>query len=154
MFHTSSHVGDDYIINNHARVRNTGFEAARQRVTCVFSLVGVSAGAEYKFSRRPDRGIVRLPSFLLGGRIDLLQEGIPFFVEWEAEIYAGRRPPNIGLRAGIYLKYLFNTVMLGRRSMEKEPHELSIYCYHGYSKMGYFAETRETLVMAGPTYRY
>jgi hypothetical protein len=154
VFHTSSHIGDDYIKYNHAAVVNTGFEAARQRVTCVFPFAEISMGLEYKFTRRPDRGIFRLPSLLLGARFDLLSEGIPFFIEWEAEIFAGRRRPNIGIRAGVYLKYLFNTVMLGKHTGGKEPHEFSIYYYNGYSKMGYFSERRETLIMAGPTYRY
>jgi hypothetical protein len=154
VFHTSSHVGDDYVRYHHAAVVNTGYEAARQRVTCALPFVEISLGLEYKFSRRPDRGIFRLPSLLLGSRIDLLSEGVPLFIEWEAEIFAGRRPPGIGIRAGVYLRYLFNSVLPGRHGGGKEPHEFSIYYYNGYSKMGYFSERRETLVMAGPTYRY
>jgi hypothetical protein len=154
VYHTSSHLGDDYIRYNLGAVQNTGFEAVRHYTTYILPCVEISIGFDYKFSRRPKKTISPYPSILAGCRIDLLSEGIPFFIEWEAEIIAGRRLPNVGIRAGIYLKYLFNTCILKKKSSGNEPHELSVYYYNGYSKMGCFYDRRETLVMFGPSYRY
>ncbi|MBN2159530.1 MAG: DUF1207 domain-containing protein [Spirochaetes bacterium] len=154
VYHTSSHLGDDYIKYSSGAVRNTGFEAVRHYISYMLSCLQLSIGLDWKFSRRPKKKIFGEPSILAGVRIDLLSAGIPFFVEWEAEIIAGRRLPNFGIRTGIYLKYFFNTCILRRKSGGSEPHELSVYYYSGYSKMGCFYDRRETLVMVGPSYRY
>jgi len=154
VYHTSSHVGDDYIKYNHAAVRNTGFEAARHYFSYILPFTEISIGFEYKFSRRPKQTIIGNPSFFLGNRISFLRVGIPVFIEWEAEFIAGPYLPNIGIRAGIFLRHLFNTVLLGKDPGGKEAHELSVYYYYGYSKMGYFSRQRESLIMVGPTYRY
>ena len=154
VYHTSSHIGDDYIKYNHASVKNTGFEAVRHYFNYILPFVEISVGFEYKFSRRPKQTIIPNPSIYLGNRINFLQVGIPVFIEWEAEIIAGRYPPNIGIKLGVFLRYLFNTVFLEKDSSGKEPHELSIYYYYGYSKMGCFNNRRESLILIGPTYRY
>jgi hypothetical protein len=154
VYHTSSHVGDDHIKYHHAAVRNTGLEAARHHVSYILPFADISVGFEYKFSRRPKNTIIGNPSIFLGNRIDLLRAGFPVFIEWEAEFIAGPHLPNIGIRAGIYLRYLFNTVFLGNDSKGKESHELSVYYYYGYSKMGVFSRQRESLILFGPTYRY
>lgn len=154
VYHTSSHLGDDYVRTTVGAVRNTGYEAVRHYTTWILPLVHFSLGVDWKFSRRPKQRIYREPSVLAGVRIDLLPEGIPFFMEWETEIIAGKRPPNVGIRAGIYLRYLFNSCILKRKPASDEPHELSVYFYSGYSRMGCFYDRRETLVMFGPSYRY
>jgi hypothetical protein len=154
VYHTSSHLGDDYIRYNLAAVRNTGFEAVRHYFSYSMPFAEISIGFEYKFSRRPKQTIIGNPSIYLGNRINLLRVGIPVFIEWEAEFIAGPYLPNIGIKAGIYLRYLFNTVLLGKDSGGKEAHELSLYYYYGYSKMGCFSRQRESLILFGPTYRY
>ncbi len=154
VYHTSSHLGDDYIRYDHGRIRNTGWEAARQYVSYVSDLVIVSAGAEYKFSRRPGATVFYPLSFFLGCRLDFTEKGAPFFMELEVEAIAGRYAPNFGVRMGIYLKYLFNTVGLGRKPDGNEPHEIAVYYYNGYSRMGCFYRRRESLVLFGPTFRY
>lgn len=154
VYHTSSHLGDDYIRYNYGVVRNTGFEAIRHYTTYIMHCVQFSLGFDWKFSRRPERKIFREPSVLAGARIDLLPEDIPFFIEMEVEIITGRRLPNIGIRAGIYLKRLFTLLFLGRNSSGKEAHELSVYYYNGYSKMGCFYDRRETLILVGPSSRF
>lgn len=154
VYHNSSHIGDDYIKYHHGSVKNTGWEAVRQYVSYVSKFFIISLGAEYKFSRRPQRTIFYPLSFFVGGRMDLLEAGIPFFLELEVEAIAGAYAPNIGVRAGIYLKYIFNTLIAKNSPDGSEPHELSIYYYNGYSPMGYFYNRRETLILAGPIYRY
>jgi hypothetical protein len=139
---------------NHAAAENTGFEAVRHYFDYVLPFSEISIGFEYKFSRRPEGTIIGSPSIFLGNRINFLQIGIPVFIEWEAEIIAGPYLPNIGIKAGIFLRYLFNTVLLGKDSGGKEAHELSVYYYYGYSKMGCFSKQRESLILFGPTYRY
>ncbi len=154
VYHTSSHIGDDYIKYRHGRVKNTGWEAIRQYVSYVSDIFIFSIGAEYKISRRPEQTVFYPLSFFLGSRMDLLEAGIPFFMELEVEFIAGPYLPNIGIRAGIYLKYIFNTLILGNSPGGSEPHELSIYYYNGFSRMGYFYDRRESLILFGPTYRY
>ncbi len=154
VYHTSSHLGDDYIVYDHGRPRNTGWEAVRQYLSYVTPFFDVSLGVEYKFSRRPLAVIFYPLSFFLGGKIDLLAAGIPFFMEVELEVIAGPYPPNFGVRMGIYLKYIFNTLILKHKPDGHEPHELSIYYYNGYSRMGSFYNRRESLILCGPTYRY
>jgi hypothetical protein len=154
VYHTSSHIGDDYIKYRHASVKNTGFEAIKHHTTFLTEYLDISLGFEYKFSRRPIKTLFANPSIFFGSRLNLLPDGIPLFIECEIEIIAGKYLPNIGVRAGIYLKYIFNTIVLGRPASKNEPHELSIYYYNGYSKMGYFYNRRESLVLFGPTYRY
>jgi len=154
IYHTSSHIGDDYILYDRGVVKNTGYEAIRHYTTFMADYLDVSVGFDYKLGRRPKRTIFSDPSIFLGARLDLLSAGIPVFVECDVEVIVGRRLPNVGIRAGVYLKYIFNTIFLKKPSSGKEPHELAVYFYSGYSKMGYFYDRRETLILFGPTYRY
>jgi hypothetical protein len=154
VYHTSSHIGDDYIRYNHARIKNIGYEAVKHYTSFTTGFLNVSIGFDYKFSRRPKNMIIPNPSVFLGIRLDLLSLGIPFFMECEIEAIVGNYLPNIGIRAGVYLKYVMNALFLDKRQAEKEPHELAIYYYNGYSKMGYFNKRREHLILFGPTYRY
>ncbi len=154
VYHTSSHLGDDYILYDQGPIRNTGWEAVRQYMSYVTPVFDMSLGVEYKFSRRPSDVIFYPLSFFLGGRIDLLAAGIPLFMEMELELIAGFYPPNFGVRIGIYVKYILNTLILGHAPDGYEPHEFSIYYYNGYSRMGSFYNRRESLVLCGPTFRY
>jgi hypothetical protein len=154
VYHTSSHIGDDYIHYRHGAVKNTGYEAVKHYTSYLTDYVDISIGFEYKFSRRPVGTIFPDPSIFLGTRLDLLSIGIPFFMECEIEIIAGKHLPNVGIRAGVYLKYILNALFLKKHQAGHEPHELSVYYYNGYSKMGYFYNRRESLVLFGPTYRY
>jgi len=154
VYHTSSHIGDEYILYHHVSVRNTGYEAIRHYTTYTGEYCGVSIGFDYKLRRYPERLILPNPSIFIGARLDLLSAGIPVFVECEVEVIAGGYLPNVGIRAGVYLKYLFNTIVLKKPSSGREPHELAVSYYRGYSKMGYFYNRRETLILFGPTYRY
>ena len=154
VYHTSSHIGDDYIRYRHGAVKNTGFEAVKHLSTYSMDCLDISLGFEYKFSRRPKGTILAGPSIFIGTRLDLLSFGIPFFIECEIEMFISKHVPNFGIRAGIYLKHLFNSIILGNPRSTDEPHELAIYYYNGYSKMGYFYNRRENLLLFGPTYRY
>ncbi|MCP4135322.1 MAG: DUF1207 domain-containing protein [bacterium] len=157
VYHNSSHLGDDYIHyeNKANEIENTGFEAARQYINYkIFTWLDLTAGFEYKFGRRTEERIFYNWSFLVGSRADFISKGKPFFVEFELETTGFDHSPNIGIKAGIYLKYLFNTMILGNPAGEKEAHELSIQYYYGYSKMGCFYTTKESLFIIGPTYRF
>ncbi len=154
VYHTSSHIGDDYIKHNRGRVKNTGYEGIKHYTSFMTEFWNVSIGFEYKFSRRPKGMIIPSPSVFLGTRLDLFSVGIPFFMECEIEAIVGRYLPNIGVRAGVYLKYIFNAMFLKKHRTEKEPHELAVYYFNGYSRIGYFYNRREHLVLFGPTYRY
>lgn len=154
VYHTSSHLGDDYIRYDGGRVRNTGWEAVRQYVSYVLPMCDASLGAEYKFSRRPGDVIFYPLSFFLGGRVDLLSAGVPFFMEMEIEMIAGPYPPNIGVRIGVYLKYILNVLILAHQPDGYEPHEFTVHWYYGYSRMGSFYNRREMLLLCGPSFRY
>jgi hypothetical protein len=154
VYHTSSHIGDDYIKYDHAGIRNTGYEAVKQYASFTAGFLDVGIGFDYKFSRRPKSMIIPNPSIFIGTRLDLLSLGIPFFMECEIEAIVGNYLPNIGIRAGVYLKYIMDVIFLKKSRAGKEPHELAFYYYNGYSKMGYFNKRREHLILFGPTYRY
>lgn len=164
LYHVSSHLGDDYIRRRHEErapwqreevFRNVGFEAIKQYAGYCFSpLFEGSLGFEYKLGRRPEGLIFYRASFFAGLRLDFLSIGVPVFFECETELFDLAREPNIGARIGVYLSYLFNTVFLGRASGVREQHEFSIWYYYGNSKLGFFYKKRESLILAGPTYRF
>ncbi len=164
LYHVSSHVGDDYIRNRHEGrapwqreevFRNVGFEAIKQYAGYRFSpLFETSLGFEYKPGRRPEGLIFYRASFFAGLRLDFLSIGVPVFFECEAELYDFKREPNFGARLGVYLSCLFNTVFMGRDPGGREQHEFSIWYYYGNSKLGFFYKKRESLILAGPTYRF
>jgi hypothetical protein len=154
VYHISSHLGDDYINNNTIEVADTGFEALKQDVLYRFTpTITFHIGAEYKLGRRPLKTIFYNKSLFLGAMFDGLPQKTPVFFESELEII-GDYSPNLGIKAGVYLNYLINNFGLNKPPPANEHHEFSIYYYNGYSKMGYFYDQREQLLMCGFTFRY
>lgn len=155
VYHISSHAGDDYLYYDNGHFVNTGYEAAEICVTWETTpWLSIGAGAEYRFARRPESTIFYAGSVMLEGRIDLMHWGIPLFFEGNLEMVDWYRYANIGLRLGLYTRYFFNTVVMGRQYQGNERHEFSITYYYGFSKAIYFQRTRESIVLIGPTYRY
>ena len=155
LYHVSSHIGDDYIYYENAEILDVGFEAVRHYTNLkIIEMLIVSIGFEYKFSRRPNNIIFYNKSFLAGSKIDLYSKGMPLFLECELEIIGMDHSPNVGIRLGTYLGYLFNNILLNDERQSRELHEFSIYYYYGYSKMGYFYDKKESLLLLGPTYRF
>ena len=114
----------------------------------------ISIGFEYKFSKRPDNLIFYDKSLLVGSRIDLHSKGIPIFMECELEVTGIENSPNVGIMFGTYLGYLFNNILLNFEGQSRELHEFTIHYYYGYSKMGYFYDRKENILLIGPTYRF
>ena len=155
LYHVSSHIGDDYIYYNGNNVVDTGYEAIRHYTTySVMPILDFTLGFEYKSAKRPEDRIFYDKSLLIGNRINFYTEEVPIFFEGEIEIIGFKNTPNVGIKGGIYLSYLFNNILLGNDLSSDERHEFSVYYYYGYSKMGYFYNNRESLFLAGPTYRF
>ena len=155
VYHISSHAGDDYVLYDNGSIVNTGYEAARLIAAWNTSeWFSCSLGTEYRFHRSPERTVFYISSFMAEGRLDFLHFGIPIFLECDIELVDWYRYVNVGARIGVYTRYLFNSVILGRQDQGRQCHEFSITYYYGFSKALYFERTRESLVLMGPTYRY
>lgn len=155
VYHASSHLGDEYILYDHGTVVNTGYEAGRATVSWKTARwLTLSAGGEYRFARRPRRTLFYAGSIIFEGRIDLRCLRIPLFFQGTVELLDLYRYVNAGARLGVYLRYLFNGTFLGKEMGGPEPHELSITYYYGFSRACCFSRRRESLVLAGPSYRF
>ena len=154
VYHVSSHLGDNYIDETGSAVRNTGYEAVRE----YFIIKGaeffdLSLGFEYKFLKRPESKIFNSQSVFHGWRFDFISMGVPLFFEWECEIVDLKNIPNIGMRLGIYVDYIFNRFFLGKDHYRKHYHELSFHYYYGFSKFACFYNQRENLILVGFSFR-
>ncbi len=155
VYHVSSHIGDEYLVYDGAAIANTGYEAARLCATwAAAKWLSLSAGAEYLFGRRPRSTVFYDGLLMFEGRIDLLSFGVPLFFEGAVESVGWYRYANAAARLGLYLRYFFNTTLMGEEYRGSEPHELSVTYYYGFSKALYFSRKRESLVLMGPTYRF
>lgn len=153
IYHVSSHIGDDAIYYDQAKVENTGYEGIKHFTHYQFApYFMVYLGIDYKFSKRPEQFIFYDKSVLFGTRADFYSLHVPLFFEWELEWF-GQASPNLGIKVGIYLKYIAKRIFLDKTELGRENHQLSLYFYHGYSKMGYFYHQKETLILFGPSFK-
>jgi hypothetical protein len=154
IFHTSHHLGDEFIALEHATYINMGYEAVKQYINYNFGdLVTFSPGFEYKLDKRPSDLVFYDKSLFLGFRLDLLKFALPFFLDSECEIFSFDNNPNFGCRLGFYLNF-FNLLNKPEDQKSKHIHEIYLAYYNGYSKYIYFYKTREILLMAGGSYRF
>jgi hypothetical protein len=159
VYHISSQIGDDYIRVYDpliADITDTGFEAAKIAGRYLGKWFSPTLGFEWKWASRPQGRYHDRVSLYPGFHASLLPLAVPLFFEAEAEIFSFMDAPNLGFRLGLYLEYFFNRILLQKRATgpTKEYHEFSVTYYYGYSKMGYFADQRESLLFVGPTFRF